>query len=190
MDAQEAASTLQDVEAHRGQARSDLQGMWFPLVLFGALTLVSAVVVVTAGPDWLGLFWLVAGPAGGAAIAVHSVRRERRRGVRRPAAGYVATAVAIVAGCLLLGSGGAALDMPELSAFGPPVVVAAGLFAFAALERSASLAAMAGVLLALPAALFALEVEPLLGTVVSAVAYGAVSLVGGLVYGLADGSSR
>lgn len=75
----------------------------FPLALFGLIALGSAVVAAIAGDAAVGIFWSLAGPAGGLAIAVHYARAERRVQLRtigpwRPV--LLATAIVVSAGVL------------------------------------------------------------------------------------------
>lgn len=175
-----AAETLERVQGVRRAARSDLQAFWLPLMLFGALTTVSAAVVALAGPEALGAYWPVAGPAGGFLTGWYYYRRGQRMGLEGPAAPYVVTAVAILVAAMLAGALGSQSGSGTTAAVGPTMVVAAGYFVFAWLERSTILVALAAVLsfLALGVALSGMEAES--GTIVLALASGIASLGTGL----------
>ena len=186
MQPQLAADTLQQVERVRRRTRSDLSSFWFPLVLFGALTLVGAAVVGLAGTRALGAYWALAGPAGSVVTGYYYWRRERRLGVEGPALPYVVTAVAMVVGALLAGGLGSASGSELAAASGPNLVVAAGLLMFSWLERSAALAALAGGLAALTLALAASGVAPRQVVLVLALAFGTAAIGTGLFYRLQD----
>ncbi|MDQ3569989.1 MAG: hypothetical protein M3396_05060 [Actinomycetota bacterium] len=182
-----AAETLERLQGVRNAARSDLQAFWFPLVVFGGLTLVSAAVVVLVGPDALGAYWPVAGPVGGCLTGWYYYRRGHRMGLEGPAAPYVVTAVAILVGAMLAGALGSQWGSGMTAAVGPTMVVAAGYFVFAWLERSTILVALAAVLcfLALGVTISGMEAEA--GTVVLALASGTASLGIGLASALRAG---
>ncbi len=69
MDHHLAAETLQRVGDVRRRARSDLLAFWFPLVVFGCITLVSAAVVGFFGGEALAFYWPIAGTAGASSRA-------------------------------------------------------------------------------------------------------------------------
>jgi len=179
--AQDARHLIIDVERVRRRSRARASTMWFPLLLFGTASLVSAGVVVLYGGDALGPFWTVVGPAGGVITAVHAQRRSRRIGVETHWVPYVAVGVLVLAGTCALGAGGAALGRPMLSAVGPSLVVCAGHLLYARMERSRLLGGLALALAAfavlLPAA--GVAAEPAAATL--AAVYGAASLAAGLV---------
>ena len=177
---QVAAETLQQVEGARRRTRSDLTAFWFPLVLFGALTLVSAPVAVLSNAATLGAYWAVAGPVGGIATGWYYWRREQRLGVEGPALPYVATAVAVLVGALLAGGIGAASGSELASGAGPNLVVAAGLLVFAWLDRSAAVAALGGGLAGLVVVMAAAGVDPEVLVIVLALAFGTPSVLIGL----------
>ena len=183
-----AAETLEKIDGVRRQTRADLRAFWFPLVVFGSLTLGSAAVVPAAGGDAVGLYWAIAGPAGGVATGWYYYRHQQRTGVEGPAAPYVATGLAILVGALLAGGLGSASASELAAAVGPTMVVSAGYFVFARLERSVVLAALAAGLgaLAVAVGLSGMDGEP--ATVVLALCSGAASLLIGLFYRLGAGS--
>ena len=143
MQPEAVAGTLDQLDEVKRRTRADLRVFWFPLVLFGGLTLVSAGVIVLFDDRALGVYWPLAGPLGGIATSWYYHRHERSVGVERWAAPHVATAVLIVVGASLAGGVGSATDAPLLAAVGPYLVVAAGYLVFAWLERSTHVAAVA-----------------------------------------------
>lgn len=135
----DAALTLEHIERVRQRARSELRDFWFPPLLFGVLTMVSLPLCRVG--DGLGpaLFWAVAGPVGGAAVAAHYRRRELALGATRAAWPYLVTAAAMMAGGFLLPMVTPAGARPVASAF----AIAGGYAVFARLERSWTLAGVA-----------------------------------------------
>lgn len=169
-----AASLLEQVELRRERAHADLDAFWFPLVLFGGLGLAAALLSLVTAPAALGPFWLLAGPLGGVLTARHYMRRERRLGIARAGLPYAAVAVALIVAASLVGAAGSGL-VREL---GPAFVVAAGYLAFAWLERSLAVAAVAlavGVL----AAAFAIARPPAMAEL-AMLGTGALMLASGL----------
>lgn len=173
MNATDAARTLGELEALRIHTRRRLEGMSFPLVLFGGLSLLAAVTSAVGGEEAQALFWLFAGPGGGIAVSLHYRRRDLELGLSRAAWPYVATAIALLTGAFVLG----ALEQPW--SVGPWLAVAAGYLVFGWLERSAALMGMALALGALALAVGAEGVEP--AAVLLNGAYGAAFLAMGLV---------
>lgn len=175
-----AAETLDRVQQLRRSARSDLRAFWFPLVVFGCITVLSAAVVAGTGAEALGVYWAVFGTAGGVLTGWHYSRREQLLGVKGPAAAYVATAIAILVGAMLAGVFGSQSGSGLAGAVGPSMVVAAGYLVFALLERSTALLALAGVMLALAVgvAFSGMDAEP--ATVVLSLTTGTASLLTGL----------
>ena len=149
MDQQLAAETLERVQSVRRSARSDLRAFWFPLLVFGCVTIMSAAVVAVAGAEALAVYWPVAGTAGGVLTGWYYGRREHVLGLQGSATPYIVTAVAIMVGAMLAGVLGSEWGSGLAGAVGPSMVVAAGYFVFARLERSATLAALAALMLAL-----------------------------------------
>ncbi|MDQ3610740.1 MAG: hypothetical protein M4D85_03860 [Actinomycetota bacterium] len=190
MHKRQAAQTLGEVERLRRQARGDLQAFWFPLVVFGGLTLASAGVVLLAGPAALGLYWACAGPVGGAATGWHYYRRERELGLQGPAVPYGVTAAGILLGCFVVAGAGSAAGSEAAVVVGPPLVISAGYLVFARLERSLTLAALAAGLGAVPIGLWAVSADAHRTVLVAALAYGAVFLVSGLAYRRVQRASR
>lgn len=123
------ASLLTELRQLRRSARSARHAYWFPLVLFGGLTLAAipfyltpasefGVSLVSAAPgpklpilggdppllvqDYLGYYWLAA-LLGGLALTLWWYRRHARRiGLRTPARGYLITVSALTIVALVL----------------------------------------------------------------------------------------
>jgi len=179
-----AALSLRGVAVARAKVRSDLSGLWFPLILFGAITLGSVPAVLLAPGEIIGAYWTVLGIVGGVATGVFYQRRERSLGVSAVGWPYIATALAIMCGALLTGWYGGLMVLPALSFFGPVVVVALGYLVFAWLERAVPLAAMALGLLGATAAVWLSGIDPRSAGLVLAVLYGATFVVTGVLYAL------
>ena len=140
---QEASTRLRELEELRRRTRTSLQSFWYPLVVFGAITLASAPLCELA-PGWaLGVYWLVGAPAGAAAVARHYRLRELELGVTGPALPYIATGAFIIAAALTSGTVGGIVENEAVAVAGPTLAVAAGYLVFARLERSVVLAAFA-----------------------------------------------
>src|SRR4051812_27520514 len=77
----QAAETLGEIAGLRRRTRRSLGTPWFPLLCFGALTVLSAPLVAVAGTAGLPPFWVVAGGAGMLLTRRHYRRRIHRRGV-------------------------------------------------------------------------------------------------------------
>lgn len=151
----EAAATLEHLEAVRHRTRRQLQSFWFPMALFGAITLLSLPFAPIADGIGAAVFWAVAAPAGVAAIAVHYHRREKRLGASQPAAPYLVTAAAMTVGAFLLPFLAPEPAREVASAF----AIAAGYFAFAWIERRAQLAWLALLMAGAAAAAIVVDVE-------------------------------
>lgn len=168
--------TLAELRRLRRRTRGTLRSVWFPLVLFGALSIVSAPFYAIGGAA-VGVFWLLAAPAGIVVTSRYFHRRERRLGLEGAAAPYVATGIAMALAAWLTGALGGGGDV---STYGPPLAIAAGTLVFAALDRSAQLAAVAAALLAVAGAVALAGLDspgPLL-----AVSFGAGYLIAGLLF--------
>lgn len=182
MQPKEAAESLVAVDRIRRQAREAQRTMWFPLVLFGALSLISAGVVVLFGGPALGVYWPIAGLLGGVMTARYYHVRDIKIGLEGRIAPYIAISGFIYIGALLTGGLGGALGNDMLAAVGPAVVLAAGYGMFAWLERTTMLAAIAGSLGLLAVGLWLSDVNPERATVILAVSSGCVLLSSGLAF--------
>lgn len=179
-----AGETLREVERLRHRTRTGLGAFWFPLVVFGALSLASAAVVSLDDGEALGVYWAIAGPLGAIATGVYYYRRERTVGVERPAAPYLVTAAGIIVGSFVVAGLASTLGSDAGAAATPSIVVSAGYLAFAWLERSPSLAAIAAALAALAIVLWAGRLGADSVATALALAYGATWVVTGAVYRL------
>lgn len=142
----EPAQTLQAVELVRSRTNEILHHFSFPCMVFGAAMVIGAVIGLIAGGAVAGRFWIIAGPAGGIATAVYYARRESRIGATSNAAPWVVTSLVIMAGCLGTGFGGAALNLPVLSMFGPLLFISGGYLVFGRLAQSPALSVSAAIL--------------------------------------------
>lgn len=128
MDSDDAAEILGTTARLTARTRKARRAFWFPLLVFGALTLGSAplyaepaepgtsgVQVVTrgffdivsaplhgAGSHRLSLYWLAALPAGYIATALYYRRRALRTGVAGPVRPYLMTGAALMASLFIL----------------------------------------------------------------------------------------
>ena len=170
------AQTLAELAHLRSRTRGTLRSFWFPLVLFGGITLVSAPLYAIGGAT-VGIFWLVAAPAGIITTSFYYHRRELRLGLEGPAAPYVVTSIAMALAAWLTG----ALGGEEVRTYGPSLAIAAGTLVFAALDRSAALAGIAAGILAAAAAVALAGVGTAAAPVLAAV-LGTGYLIAGLIF--------
>jgi len=168
----ELEATLRQVEEVRHRTRTDVHPAWFPMLLFGILGLVSVPFGFVADGAGTGLFWLVAGPAGGFATSRHYRNRASSIG-----AGVRGRAYSVLGVLLFLGAwvGGAATG----SAAAPMLAIAIGYLAFARLEHSAPIAVVA-VALGVGAVVVA-ATDPAHGDVLLTLAFGVAFTATGLV---------
>ncbi len=145
---QNPAEALRDIEHLRNRTQQQLNAFWFPLMLFGALSVVSSIVGALYGGFAGGIFWLVAGPLGGAATSFYYYKRESRLGVESNPFPWIATAVGVMVGCFATAFGGASLELPVLSTLGPLLTISAGYLIFGRLAHS-PMVSVAAVLLGL-----------------------------------------
>ncbi|MCP9486780.1 MAG: hypothetical protein MSC30_13035 [Gaiellaceae bacterium MAG52_C11] len=182
MDANAAAKTVDHVSAVRRRVRRRLSSFWFPLLVFGGLTLGSLVIIALANGPALGVYWTVAGTVGGTATGRHYRRQERELGLEARQAASIVVCAAIVVGCLLAGGIAGGLEAERTAAIGPSLVVAAGYAIFAWLDRSAALAAIGALLGGLTLAVALSDLDATATAFVLALAYGVVGVVAGLVF--------
>jgi hypothetical protein len=149
----EAARTLTSIRETRKRTRAELRSYWYPLVVFGVLMLVSTPFFKLWDGAGVGAYWLVAAPAGMAAVARHYRRRELDAGLATAPRPYNVVAVCLVAACFALGFGGGIAGNDDVASFGPPLAVAVAYVVYAWLERSLLLLVLACVLAALTVAL-------------------------------------
>lgn len=183
----ETDDLLAEVNRVRKQTRRALQVLWFPLVLFGSLTLISALVSSRAGSQALGLYWLVAAPLSSVAIAVFVRRRERHVGLQLPVAPALLAVAVIFVGSFASGAAADVLDTEMLSAIGPPLFVSAGHLMFARLEHSVVVAAVATALAVTALIVAVAGTAPAPPATLLAVIYGGALLLTGGAYRLGGG---
>lgn len=136
--ADEAVETIIELELVRTRVRDDLapfSAVWFPLAVFGVLTVGSALAAAWAGGSALGPFWLVGAPLGLVLVWRHYAGLGRRLGVAASggrgifAVGTVLAFATYAAGALL-------------GAVGPAYALAVGYVAMAWLARSRLMGAL------------------------------------------------
>jgi hypothetical protein len=132
----DAQALLRDAERLRRRARGDRHASSVPLLVFGALTLVSAPMALPALWPWGDMFWLLAGPVGFLATGLWYRRQLARSGVGAGRGSYTVAGVSTLLAFVLL----------PLVWIAPLPVFAAGLLVLAALQRNRYLAAWAVVL--------------------------------------------
>jgi hypothetical protein len=183
MDARSAAETLQEVDhlrrQTRRQSRTGAEQLWLPLVLFGALVLVTPVVEAAWGGRAVGIYWAVAAPAGALLCGRYYRKREHRVGLEIPALPYLLVSAGIVLGSLALGWIGGLADS-QLAWVGPPLVVSAGYLIFAWLDRSAVLAVFAAALAAVVLGLYVSPIDDETAGVAATLSFGGIFLLAGL----------
>jgi hypothetical protein len=122
VDSISAHELLNDVGHVRQRARGDRRATSVPLIIFGALALVDALLRALAGPIG-NIVLLLLAPASFAVIALHYRRREIATGVGSRAQTYAVAAVATVVAFLLF--------LTVLLLLGMYVVVGVGLLVIA-----------------------------------------------------------
>jgi hypothetical protein len=152
---QDARDVLRQVESVERQTRSVLHAFWFPLIVFGILTLLSAPVQWAWSGATVAAFWAVAGPLGGAAVGWYYRSRELRLGLSVSATPYVITAVGLLAGSFVLPM----LTTGRLQEVVSVFAVAAGYLVFAWLDRSRALAGLAIFIAAVPVLVLLSDVD-------------------------------
>lgn len=149
----QADETLAELAGIRRRTRRAVGTLWFPLVLFGSLTLLEIPFELAVGPPVIAFFWLVAGPVGSVLVGRHLRRQGRLRGMTgRPRAGALVGA-GICVGCFLLGLVGGWQGGERGALAGAVLWVTVGYLVLARLtERpalGAAMVAVAAVVLAL-----------------------------------------
>lgn len=175
------AEILDEVARVRRETRTALQRMWFPLVLFGTLSCLSAVVSWRLGGVALGIFWMVAGPLGSVLTGLYYYRVERRVGVEVPIGRWMIGVAVILVGAFASGILGGVLEVAMVSAIGPALSISLGYLIFARIERSVALAIVAIAPAALTVAMAASGVSADRVATTLAAAYGIAFLVTGLI---------
>ncbi|HXI15805.1 MAG TPA: hypothetical protein VNM48_05490 [Chloroflexota bacterium] len=160
----EAAGALRDVLRTRRAVRAAVSPFWLPLVLFGAITLGSALVAARQ-LDSLGTYWMVTGPSGGVICGLWYAVLGHRRATSASATPFILTAIVLTATATVAGTlldGGLAWVLPGMA-------VGAGYLVFAWLTASRTVGACAVAISALPL-LAQVALEPSLGAQAAGVA--------------------
>ncbi|MDX6691337.1 MAG: hypothetical protein QOG15_2794 [Solirubrobacteraceae bacterium] len=145
----EAARTLASVRAARDATRGQLASFWYPLVVFGVLTMLSAPTFQIWDGGGVALFWLIAAPVGTFLTIRHQRAEMLATGAVRCERSYSITACVLIAACFGLGVVGGVTGHDDIARFGPPLAISAAYLVFARLERNLRLAALASALAAL-----------------------------------------
>lgn len=182
LDRDKAMQTVKDMELLKEATRMDLRAAWFPLVLFGFLTLISAAVLAISGGAALGPYWAVAGIGGGIATGAFYRRRELRIGVTDAAWAYVITAAVLFVAAFTLGMIGGISGNETVAFAGPPIAIALAYLVFAYLENQISLALVSLALLGVGVFFAWKGVDGEGEGVFLTVIFGTVMLTTGLVY--------
>ncbi len=182
MQQQDAVDLLDQVARVRRRTRRTLGALWFPLVLFGSLTLLSGLVSWRVGAEALGAYWLVAAPVGSVATSLFYRRRERRVGLEMPTRPALLAVAVIVLGAFGSGALGGALGAETLSAVGPPLFVSAGYLLFAQIEGSPLLGGVAAALAVTALGVAVAGTAPADAATLLAVVYGVTFLLTGLAF--------
>ncbi len=170
-----ASHLLDEVTEVRSRTRTHLQSFWFPVTLFGVITLLSAPFTLIGDGAGVAWFWCIVGPLGGALVGVYYRNREHRLGLGSPALPYVLTAVAMMAGAFLLPAFVTGPAQASVSSYS----IAIGYVVFGVLERSKMLAAVGLVIAAVPTLVIAGDVAN--PGMVTALLTGAIMLASGMI---------
>jgi len=138
----DAASTLTEVERLRGDTRAALAGSWYPFLLYGLASLLSAPLTLIWDGGAVGIYWAIAAPLAYWLTARHYRDHEREIGAEdRYGHAYAAIGAGIIVVAFLTG----VLGQGDLLSFvGPGFGVALGLAAIAGLRMSLLIAVAAG----------------------------------------------
>ncbi|MEA3502751.1 MAG: hypothetical protein U9R47_08255 [Actinomycetota bacterium] len=149
----DAADLIAHAEDARRRTRDALDGAWFPMLLFGTVTLASAAVAWRYGGESLAVFWAVAGPAGAVATGVFYGLRAKRTGVARSPLPYLGVVAVLLVGAFVL----PAITTGTLREVISAIWVGACYVAFGRLDRSWSTAMAGGAVVGLILVLLALD---------------------------------
>lgn len=122
----QAEDILGELARTRRTTRRALGTPWFPPVVFGAVTMLSAPVVAVAGTGALMPIWIVACAGGMLAVARHYRRRAAARGVTGRGAPIWRVAVAMAAVGFVAGTGAGMLAGAQAGVLAPIVAIVAG----------------------------------------------------------------
>jgi hypothetical protein len=132
----EAAEALDELASLRGRTRRSLGMPWFPLICFGAVTMLSAPVVAAAGTIALIPVWLAGGVAGMLLTRRYYRRRSQRLGVTGLGWRLGAAAAAMIVLGLLAGAAGGMAGGQAAGLLAPVVMVVAGYVALGWLQHN------------------------------------------------------
>lgn len=182
MDQQDAAETLRDIEDKRETVRGDLRGMWFPLMLFGSLSILSAAVAWLWAGAALGVFWTVGAVVGCVSTARFYRARAAATGVHADVARPNIVAILIIVGCFTSGAAFGALGFDKAAACVPFLVISAGYAAFGRLEWSPTLTVLAVLLSGLAVWALVFPITAATASILLALVYGGVWVATGITF--------
>jgi hypothetical protein len=169
---EDPVTTLAELDRVRQRTRAAVHPAWFPLLTFGLLGLASIPFRFIGDGLGTGLFWLVAGPAGGFACAHYYRDRAVTLGAGVRGRAYTVLGVVLFVAAWVAG-------FATQSAAGPMIVVALGYLGFAYLDRSWPVAAVATVLGV--TAVIVAATDPGYGDIVLALVFGVAFSATGLL---------
>ncbi len=175
IDLPQAEELLAAAEGARRQARSSLASHWFPMILFGALSLASVFVLEFWSWVAMAALWVVGAPLGSIATSLWYARRYQQVGVRSKAWPYVGVAMALIVGCIAFGWAG---EGGPLSYAGPLFLIGLAYLFFARLYRSWAVAVLAAAMVV--AAVVVYTVRPAHAYALTIGPFGAGSVLLGL----------
>ncbi len=169
---EELVTTLHKVDEVRQRTRAAVHPVWFPMLVFGLLGLASLPLSRIGEGKATGLFWLVAGPAGGFATARYYGTRAVSLGVGMRGRAHTALGIVIFLSAWITG-------FLSHTAAGPMLAVSLGYLLFARLERSWPVAGVAAAL-GLAAVVIAIT-DPTDGDIILTLLFGLAFTVTGLI---------
>ena len=145
MDADhEAWRTVEYLDSVTAATRSRLSLFWFPMAVFGLISIGAAVCAVVLGNGALGLFWFATGFPASLLTFRWYQNAEEAQGLVTSAAGHL-----LVVAVLSLGTFGLPLVVSGDPAWALALWTGAGYLAFAWLERSQAVAAVGTIFIVL-----------------------------------------
>ena len=178
---QNPAEALLEIQRLQRHTNSILRHISFPCMLFGALMVLGTGIGMAFGGAANGMYWLLAGPTGAVFTGLYYHRRETKLGVTVNPVPWIGTSVALMAGCIATGFGGATLDVPVLSSLGPLLCISAGYLVFGRLAGSRLLQVSAAVLSMAVLAMWVMGATEQIWFAASGL-YGAVTFIIGLLH--------
>ncbi len=133
----EAWRTVEYLDSVTAATRSRLSLFWFPMAVFGLISIGAAVCAVVLGNGALGVFWFATGLPASLITARWYQNTEEAQGLVTGAAGHL-----FVVGVLSLGTFGLPLVISGDPAWALALWTGASYLAFAWLERSQAVAAV------------------------------------------------